>query len=322
MPASAPPPMPKESATVILVRGNPPDAWEVFLARRHSRSSFMAEAYVFPGGQIAEADRDEGLRNFISMPSGFDPRALLQDGSLSPETAQSLFVCAIRETFEETGILPARTPDGNLLKLNSEEQSARFAAYRRELNAGRITLSEMARRENMLFPLDALVPYAHWITPEFLPKRLNPVQDPQAVATSSAADVLETYQRFSTRFFLAALPEDQSAATDQGELTDSLWATPEEVLRRYRGREIVLMPPTLKTLEELARYTCLDDLFAGARSRAIYPILPEPGEKMIKLPHDPEYGIERYKQLARPGDPSRIIMTDGIWQTGFDQEGT
>ena len=298
MPASAPPPMPKESATVILVRGNPPDAWEVFLARRHSRSSFMAEAYVFPGGQIAEADRDEGLRNFISMPSGFDPRALLQDGSLSPETAQSLFVCAIRETFEETGILPARTPDGNLLKLNSEEQSARFAAYRRELNAGRITLSEMARRENMLFPLDALVPYAHWITPEFLPKR------------------------FSTRFFLAALPEDQSAATDQGELTDSLWATPEEVLRRYRGREIVLMPPTLKTLEELARYTCLDDLFAGARSRAIYPILPEPGEKMIKLPHDPEYGIERYKQLARPGDPSRIIMTDGIWQTGFDQEGT
>lgn len=298
MPASAPPPVPKESATVILVRGNSPDAWEVFLARRHSRSSFMAEAYVFPGGQIAEADRDEGLRNFISMPSGFDPRALLQDGSLSPETAQSLFVCAIRETFEETGILPARTPDGNLLKLNSEEQSARFAAYRRELNAGRITLSEMARRENLLFPLDALVPYAHWITPEFLPKR------------------------FSTRFFLAALPEDQSAATDQGELTDSLWARPEEVLRRYRGREIVLMPPTLKTLEELARYTCLDDLFAGARSRAIYPILPEPGEKMIKLPHDPEYGIERYKQLARPGDPSRIIMTDGIWQTGFDQEGT
>lgn len=298
MPASGQPAVPKESATVILVRSHPADAWNVFLARRHSRSSFMAEAYVFPGGQIADADRDEGLQNFISLPAGFDPRALLKDNSLSPETAQSLFVCAIRETFEETGVLIARMRDGSPLKLNSEEQNARFAAYRRELNAGRTTLGEVARRENLLFPLDLLVPYAHWITPEFLPKR------------------------FSTRFFLAAHPEDQSAATDQGELTDSLWAKPEEVLRRYRGREIVLMPPTLKTLEELARYACLDDLFAGVRSRAIYPILPEPGEEMIKLPHDAEYGIHRYKQPARPGEPSRIIMTDGLWRTGFDQKET
>jgi len=298
VPPSGQPSVPKESATVILVSSHPADAWHVFLARRHSRSSFMAEAYVFPGGQIAEADRDEGLRSFISPPPGFDLHKLLPDASLSPETAQSLFVCAIRETFEETGILLARKRDGSPLELNSEGQRARFAAYRRELNAGRITLGEMARRENLLFPLDLLVPYAHWITPEFLPKR------------------------FSTRFFLAALPENQSAATDQGELTDSLWAGPEEVLRRYRGREIVLMPPTLKTLEELTRYPCLDELFAGVRRRAIYPILPEPGENMIKLPHDPEYGIERYKQPARPGDPSRIIMTDGLWRTGFGPEGT
>lgn len=298
VPASGQPSVPKESATVILVRSHPSDAWNVFLARRHSRSSFMAEAYVFPGGQIADADRDEELQNFISLPAGFDPRALLKDDSLSPETAQSLFVCAIRETFEETGVLIARIRDGSLLKLTSKEQNARFAAYRGELNEGRTTLGEIARRENLLFPLDALIPYAHWITPEFLPKR------------------------FSTRFFLAALPEGQSAATDQGELTDSLWAKPEEFLHRYRGREIVLMPPTLKTLEELAGYACLDDLFNGTRDRAIYPILPEPGEKMIKLPHDPEYGIERYKQPVRPGEPSRIIMNDGIWQTGFDHERT
>ena len=298
MAASGQPAAPKESATVILVRSHPSDAWNVFLARRHSRSSFMAEAYVFPGGQIADADRDEGLQNCISLPAGLDPRALLQDDSISPETAQSLFVCAIRETFEETGILLARPRDGSPLNLNSEEHNARFAAYRGELNAGRTTLGEMARRENLVFPLDALIPYAHWITPEFLPKR------------------------FSTRFFLTALPEDQSAATDQGELTDSLWAKPEEFLRRYRGREIVLMPPTLKTLEELARYACLNDLFAGTRGRAIYPILPEPGENMIKLPHDPEYGIERYKQPARPEEPSRILMTDGLWRTGFDHEGT
>ena len=82
MAASGQPAVPKESATVILVRSHPADAWNVFLARRHSRSSFMAEAYVFPGGQIADADRDEKLQNCISMPAGFDPRALLQDDTL------------------------------------------------------------------------------------------------------------------------------------------------------------------------------------------------------------------------------------------------
>lgn len=291
MPESGQPSVPMESATVILVCSRPAEAWNVFLARRHSRSSFMADAYVFPGGRAADSDRDERLQNFISMPAGFDPRAMLQDDTLSPKTAQSLFVCAIRETFEETGVLLAKTQNGNFLNLNSKEQNDRFAAHRRELNAGRTTLLDVARLENLLFPLDELVPYAHWITPEFLPKR------------------------FSTRFFLAALPKNQSAVTDRGELTDSLWATPQAVLRMYRDREIVLMPPTLKTLEELARTISLDDLFAETRSRSIYPILPEPGEKMIKLPHDPEYGIERYKQPARPGEPSRIIMTDGLWKT-------
>ena len=285
--------VPKESATVILVRSNQAKSWEVFLARRHRDSSFMAEAYVFPGGQVAAADTDAQLNGYISTPDNFNPQALLQDDRLSPEMAQSFFICAIRETFEEAGVLIARTSSGHSIHFDSDQQNVRFTTYRRELNAGRIILQDVARKENLQFPLDALIPYAHWITPEIMPKR------------------------FRTFFFLVELPEGQETTTGCSELTDSLWATPGDILKMHYNKEIMLMPPTLKTLDELTAYTNIDALFAAARGRAIYPVMPQPGEQILKLPHDPEYSIEKYKQPARPDEPSRIVMTDGIWKTGF-----
>lgn len=287
--------VPKESATVILVRSNQAKSWEVFLARRHRDSSFMAEAYVFPGGQVAAADTDAQLNGYISTPDNFNPQALLQDDRLSPEMAQSFFICAIRETFEEAGVLIARTSSGHSIHFDSDQQSVHFTTYRRELNAGRIILQDVARKENLQFPLDALIPYAHWITPEIMPKR------------------------FRTFFFLVRLPEGQLTTTDCSELTDSLWATPRDILKMYSNKEIMLMPPTLKTLEELTAYASIDELFAAARGRAIYPVMPQPGEQILKLPHDPEYSIEKYKQPVRPDEPSRLVMTDGIWKTGFCQ---
>jgi hypothetical protein len=124
-------------------------------------------------------------------------------------------------------------------------------------------------------------------------------------------------KRFRTFFFLVRLPEGQTTTTDCSELTDSLWATPGDILKMYYNREILLMPPTIKTLEELAAYADIDALFAETRGRAIYPILPEPGDNILKLPHDPEYSIEKYKQPARPDEPSRIFASDGLWKTGF-----
>ena len=287
--------VPKESATVILVRSNQANAWEVFLARRHRNSSFMAEAYVFPGGQVAAADTDAQLNGHIATPDNFNPQALLQDDCLSPETAQSFFVCAIRETFEEAGVLIARTSSGHFINFDSNQENERFTAYRRELNAGTMTIHDIVEKESLLFPLEALTPYAHWITPEIMPKR------------------------FRTFFFLVKLPEEQKTTTDCSELTDSLWATPKDILKMHYEKEIMLMPPTLKTLDELTAYTNIDALFAAARGRVIYPVMPQPGDKILKLPHDPEYSIEKYKQPARPDEPSRIVMTDGIWQTGFCQ---
>ena len=139
---------------------------------------------------------------------------------------------------------------------------------------------------------ELLIPYAYWITPEIVPTR------------------------FSTRFFLAEMPHNgQSAITDKDELTSSLWITAGDALQMYSAGKIAMMPPTLKTLEEMTEFCSIDELITAARNRKIYPIMPQPMRGGLKLPHDPEYSIERYKQPARPGETSRFLMVDGIWQS-------
>jgi 8-oxo-dGTP pyrophosphatase MutT (NUDIX family) len=281
---------PKDSATVILVRQAQGKTMEVFLARRHVNQSFMAGAFVFPGGRLEAADADSALTEFISAKDDFHPHSLLQDNALTKKTALSFFFCAIRETFEETGVLFARTKGGHSIDFGNAVIKSRFAAYRQSLNLGNITLTEIARQEELILMPKLLIPYSHWITPEIVPKR------------------------FSTRFFLAELPQGQSATTDKDELTSSLWVTPHDVLQIYTAGKITLMPPTLKTIEEMAKFISLYELFAAARNRTIYPIMPQPMKNGLKLPHDPEYSIERYKQPVRPGEHSRFLLVGGKWQ--------
>jgi 8-oxo-dGTP pyrophosphatase MutT (NUDIX family) len=281
---------PKDSATVILVRQAQGKTMEVFLARRHVNQSFMAGAFVFPGGRLEAADADSALTEFISAKDDFHPHSLLQDNALTKKTALSFFFCAIRETFEETGVLFARTKGGHSIDFGNAVIKSRFAAYRQSLNLGNITLTEIARQEELILMPKLLIPYSHWITPEIVPKR------------------------FSTRFFLAELPQGQSATTDKDELTSSLWVTPHDALQMYTAGEITLMPPTLKTIEEMAKFISLDELFAAARNRTIYPIMPQPMKNGLKLPHDPEYSIERYKQPVRLGEHSRFLLVGGKWQ--------
>ena len=282
--------VPKDSATVILVRQAQGKTLEVFLARRHDSQSFMAGAFVFPGGQLETSDYDITLTKLISAKDDFQPQSLLQDNALTEKMALSFFICAIRETFEETGVLFALTKSGHSIDFGNAIIKSRFAAYRRSLNLGNITLAEIARQEELILMPASLLPYSHWITPEILPTR------------------------FSTRFFLAELPAKQTAITDKDELTSSLWVTPHEALQMYRGGKIAMMPPTLKTLEEIAEFISLDELFAAARKRTIYPIMPQPMKDGLMLTHDPEYSIERYKQPARPGETSRFLFVGGKWQ--------
>lgn len=284
--------IPKDSATVVLVRRAQGKTPEVFLARRHASQSFMAGVYVFPGGQLEASDADMAETQLISASVDFQPHTLLQDRTLTRNMALGFYICAIRETFEETGVLFARNASDDSIDFGNAIIQARFAAYRQPLNEGKITLAEIIRQEDLVVMPELLIPYAHWITPEIVP------------------------QRFSTRFFLAEMPlHGQNAVTDKDELTSSLWVTADDALEMYTAGKIAMMPPTLKTLEEMTEFTTIDELFAAARNRKIYPIMPQPMKGGLKLPHDPEYSIERYKQPARPGETSRFLATEGIWQS-------
>lgn len=286
----------KDAATVVLVRPAKAGGWEIFLARRHQKQAFMAGAYVFPGGQLEGNDSGPQLENYIKTADVFDPCRLLQDSSLPKEKALGFFIAAIRETFEEAGILLGGSATGKFVSFYDEKVFKRFNDYRRELNTSQITLAEIARKEKILLFPDTLIPYAHWITPEF--ERM----------------------RFNARFFLAKLPPDQTPVADAVELTESLWVTPQKALELQRERKILLMPPTLKTIEELSAFSEIDELFKAAKEKIIYPVLPQLAGNSLKLPHDPEYSIEAYKRPPKPSEPSRILAENGVWKTAFYRE--
>jgi 8-oxo-dGTP pyrophosphatase MutT (NUDIX family) len=286
----------KDAATVILVRPSQAEGWELFLARRHHKQAFMAGAYVFPGGQVEDTDYDLKIKTYIRNNDSLNPRRLLQEDSLPEEKALGFFIAAIRETFEEVGVLLGGNRNGDFISFHNEDILKDYNSYRRKLDTSQITLMEIAHKERILFFPDMLIPYAHWITPEF------------------------EKMRFDTRFFLAKLPPEQMPVADTMELTQSLWVTPQKALEMHFQKEIVLMPPTLKTIEELSALKSIDELFTVTKTKIIYPILPQLTGNILKLPHDPEYSIEAYKRAPDTSVPSRIIGEDGVWKTRFYNE--
>ncbi len=276
-----------------MVRHSESAGWKLFLARRHHKQSFMAGAYVFPGGQVEEADKFPELISYMKKNSDFNPVKILQESELPEEDALGFFTAAIRETFEEVGILLGGRVSGDFISFHDKNVRVRYSEYRRRLYASEITLADIASEEGIVFFPDTLVPYAHWITPEF------------------------EKMRFDTRFFLAKLPPEQRPVADAMELTESLWVTPKNALEMHCSKEIMLMPPTLKTIEELSVFKNIDDLFAATANKEIYPILPQLDGEFLLLPHDPDYGIERYKRPANTSIPSRVTSENGVWKTAY-----
>ncbi len=286
----------RDSATVILLREAAAAPYEVLLMRRRRNQSFMAGAHVFPGGSLEDADKGPELAACLGGVHSADAKRLLQEPDLPEETARGLFVAAVRETFEEAGVLLARDARGRLVDLSDPGMLSRFAAYRLALHGSEITLAQLLRREGLSLALDLLVPYAHWITPEV------------------------DSRRFSTRFFLARLPEGQTPVHDRMELAESCWMTPRFALAEHGAGRIVLMPPTLKTVEELLAFPDIGRLFDVARSRRIFAVLPQAVRTVdgfrLLLPHDPEYTLDGYRQPPHRGETTRIVMEGGIWKTG------
>lgn len=281
---------PLDAATVILTRENEERSFDIFLMRRHKRQSFMGGAFVFPGGRVDEADCDPELHSFADGLSVEEAREKLGEPDLPADRALGMFFAAVRETFEEARILLASE-----VHPSDSKKMTHWEAYREKIHEEEMTLADLARKENIRFALDHLIPYSHWITPE-----------------------VET-KRFDTRFLVARMPRGQQPRHDTVEMTESIWLTPEEALIRQKTGDLPLMPPTLKTIEELSAFSSIDHLFSSTASRRLRTILPQAfqteGGFGVKLPYDPEYSLEEYKQSLRPGEPSRIILVDGKWET-------
>jgi 8-oxo-dGTP pyrophosphatase MutT (NUDIX family) len=297
------PPTPRPASTVILLREQAPTRFEVFLLRRHQKSVFMAGNYVYPGGTVDKSDDNEELLSQCVNSSSKGMSGTGHPGADLP----GYRIAAIRELFEEAGVLLVYRADGTPFRPSNSSERDRLFEYRQKLNAGQITLLEFALKENLLLALDRLYHYTHWITPE-----ANPV-------------------RFDTRFFVACHPSGQEASPDLKETTDGIWIAPRPALEANIQGTVPLSPPTLKTLEDLARFPALEpllDSLQGTERRP--PVLPVSvtiaEETVLIYPWDPEY--EAYKKGAveegdsgpfhgRPSTPSdntsRLIYRRGLW---------
>jgi 8-oxo-dGTP pyrophosphatase MutT (NUDIX family) len=294
--------IPKKAVTIILLREKEPEGFEVFLLKRHEKSSFMGGNFVYPGGRVDPNDRALEIGPFCK---GLTPEKTHQifGRLLPPDESFAHWVAGIRELFEEAGVLLAEDQGGNPFRLKDPLERERFLRYRDLLQKGKLAIWQLAQEEKLLFTLDQLNYYAHWITPE---------------ARS---------ERFDTRFFLARHPVGQEANCDQKETTAGAWLTPREALKENLKGTVILSPPTLKTLEDLSRFKHIDDVFHSLKKNEIHPILSIltkiSGESLIILPWDPEYEIFKkgeFPKLTNHGRPSqpydhttRLLLKEGRW---------
>ena len=246
------------------------DGFQVFMVRRHSGNEFLADRYVYPGGKLDDEDCTADAAEHVESMTPEDARQRL-DEDIDPYSALGLFLAGVRETFEESGLLLARrVGEEDFIDLTSDpEVSARFSNYREQLQRSEISLSEVAERESLVFPMQWLGYFAHWITPHIESKR------------------------YDTRFFVCLAPENQAPLHDEHETTDSLWLTPREALERSRGDDFLLAPPTLRTLQRIADFDSAADALAFARSHIPPRILPhmqmQGDDVLLYLPGDPEF---------------------------------
>lgn len=242
----------RDAATVVLLRDSP-GGLETYLVKRSRTVDFMAGAHVFPGGRLDKADSSASACALLSADTSALRRRLGED--LQPTHAAGLFIAAIRETFEEAGLLLGELAPG----WNTDD--ARRAAAGGALFATLVTRLDAA----------ALVPWVRWVTPPVSPKR------------------------FDARFFLARAPEGQEPKVDGHEATEGLWIRPPEALRQWAEGTMQLAPATAKSIDMLAGHADVDAAMAGAAARTPPVVEPrvwnEAGRAFISLPGDPRHAL-------------------------------
>ncbi|MFC3227143.1 hypothetical protein ACFOGJ_07885 [Marinibaculum pumilum] len=259
--SKAPPARP--ASTILLVRDGAAGGLEVFMVKRHHAIDFASGALVFPGGKLAEGDSDPALATHCT-----------DGGATMDDRSRGMMVAGIREAFEESGLLLARAKGESAL-LDADRAHA-LAPWRPKLDKGEETMRAFAEAEGLDFALDALVPFAHWVTPTFMPKR------------------------FDTAFYIAHAPEGQIGRHDGSESVDSLWITPSEALKGAEEGRFAMVVATRLNVELLGRAATADEAIARARARPIVTVEPvldkeAPGGAVLRIPAEAGYGISEVK---------------------------
>ncbi|MDE2465527.1 MAG: NUDIX hydrolase [Alphaproteobacteria bacterium] len=240
------------AATILIVRDSP-HGLEVFMVKRHHQIDFVAGALVFPGGKVTVGDGQEALRQYADGVEDIDTEM------------HGVLAAAIREAFEESGILFAR-PAGET-ELVSGTRLIELASYRRRLETQEITLLEMLQREQLRLAYDRLVHFAHWITPENMPKR------------------------FDTHFFVAEAPAGQIGTHDGRESVDSLWITPHDAITDRKRWNVIF--PTKLNLMKLARSGSVATALDAARASQPLTVTPwveqTPDGSVLRIRDDAGY---------------------------------
>jgi len=252
---------PRLASAVMLLRDVPSgQGIEVFMVRRVIQSDFMPDVYVFPGGSVSEDDRAAEVAEAVCIPvaaSGADPEGRTVLGS-------GVRAAAIRELFEEAGVLLAYKA-GEILAIQ-EADIGRFAVYRKAFHERKGSLVQIAHAENLMLATDRLGYFAHWITPEGMPKR------------------------FDTHFFLTTAPAEQEAAHDRLETSEGVWVGPTEALERSERGEFPLVFATIRQLRELAAFRSVKEALESTTTRHVETHVPilieEDGVKRVYLPED------------------------------------
>lgn len=231
----------------MLVRDRTVGGIAVYMTRRGASSPFMPDAYVFPGGAADASDRAPGM--------------LARTHPCGCGVETTLAVTALRELFEEAGILLAAAPSGASRALPDQT----LASWRAQLLRGERSLLDFLEAGDAYLDGRELIYYSNWITPAVEPRR------------------------FDAHFFIARNPEGQTAAADTIEVHDGVWIAPEEALERGRSGDLSLVFPTIKHLERLAEASSVDALLQSARSRVVRPVMPDahPGG-IFTIPPDQE----------------------------------
>ena len=283
----------RDAATVMILREG--DAgFEVFMLKRNLNSDFVGGAYVFPGGAVDPADREVDLEPVCEGRSDVEASRRLG----IPSGGLAFWVAAIRESFEEAGVLLAYDDSDRIVDLDDSAGVDRWAEHRIAVDNGERQLIDVCHSEGLRLAVDAMHYFGHWITPEGAPRR------------------------YDTRFFLAAAPTNQTPLHDDHEVIANEWLRPADGLARVESGELTMMPPTMASLRAVARFATAADALAAATEITDVPtILPQviatEGGVRIVLPGDPRYDGE-------PGVPDAAVHSMSLATgrtTGLDLEG-